>query len=120
MTSKIACASILALAIAASTAGVASARTVYDGRWSLSIVTQRGACDTYKFPVEIVNGHVSFPGLNKATGHVTARGAVRVFVSAGGKSASGSGRLSPGSGSGRWSGHSGPDRCSGTWTAERG
>ena len=120
MISKIARASILAVAVAASTASMAAARTVYDGQWSLSIVTQRGACDTYKFPVEIVNGRVSFPGLNKATGRVTANGAVRVFVSAGDKFASGSGRLSPGSGRGRWSGSSGPDRCSGTWTAERG
>jgi hypothetical protein len=120
MISKMARASILAVAVAASTASVASARTVYDGRWSLSIVTQRGACDSYKFPVEINNGHVSFPGLNKASGRVAANGAVRVFVSAGGKSASGSGRLSPGAGSGRWSGRSGSDRCSGIWTAQRG
>ena len=43
----------------------------YDGRWSLSIVTKRGTCDAYNFPVEISNGNVTFPGLAKANGRVT-------------------------------------------------
>lgn len=119
MTSRILSASILALAVAASTAGAANAATRYDGRWSLSIVTTRGDCSTYNFPVDISNGHVSFPGLVKARGRVTPKGNVSVFVAAMDKSASGSGRLTPVSGSGRWSGHSGNDRCSGTWTAQR-
>ena len=119
MTSNFARASMLALAVTAATVGAASASTPYDGRWSLSITTTRGACDTYNFPVDISNGRVSFPGLNKASGRVSAKGAVKVFVSAAGKSASGSGQLTPGSGSGRWSGKSGADTCSGTWTAQR-
>jgi hypothetical protein len=119
MIGNIARASILAFAVTASTAGVAAAGTPYDGRWSLSIATERGACDAYNFPVQIDNGNVTFPGLNKASGRVAAGGAVRVFVSAMGKSASGSGRLSQGSGSGRWTGKSGDGKCSGTWTAQR-
>ena len=70
MIGNIARASILAFAVIASTAGVAAASTPYDGRWSLSIVTQRGACDTYNFPVNITNGAVTFPGLVKASGRV--------------------------------------------------
>jgi hypothetical protein len=112
-------ASILAFALTAAAISTASASTPYDGRWSLSIVTQRGACDTYNFPVDITNGNVSFPGLVRASGRVSSKGGVSVNVAAGDKSASGSGRLSLGSGSGRWSGHSGTDRCSGTWTAQR-
>ena len=119
MIANFARASVLALASTASTAGIASASSPYDGRWSLSIVTQRGACDAYNFPVDIANGHVTFPGLNKASGRVNAKGGVKVFVSAMGKSASGSGRLSLGSGGGRWTGRSGSDTCSGTWTAQR-
>jgi hypothetical protein len=119
MIGNIARASVLALAVTMSTAGVATAGTPYDGRWSLSIVTQHGTCDTYNFPVNINNGAVTFPGLVKASGHVTAKGGVRVFVAAGGKSASGSGKLSLGSGSGRWTGRSGDARCSGSWTAQR-
>lgn len=117
MIGQFARACILVLAVAAPT--VASAGTAYDGTWSLSIVTERGTCDRYNFPVRIANGHVSFPGLVKAHGRVTGKGSVRVFVSAMGKSASGSGRLTVGSGSGRWTGKSGSDRCSGSWTAQR-
>ena len=93
MIGNIARASVLALAVTVSTAGVAAAGTPYDGRWSLSIVTQHGTCDTYNFPVNITNGAVTFPGLVKASGRVTAKGGVRVFVAAGGKSASGSGNF---------------------------
>jgi hypothetical protein len=110
---------ILALVASAPAFGSANAASAYDGRWSLSIVTQRGACETYNFPVDISNGNVSFPGLVRANGRVARNGAVRVNVAAGDKSASGSGRLSVGSGSGRWSGRSGTARCSGMWTAQR-
>lgn len=119
MIGTISRAGILALAITAPSIGTATAGTVYDGRWSLSIVTERGACDTYNFPVNIENGNVSFPGLVRASGRVASGGAVRVAVAAGDKSAAGSGKLSHGSGSGRWSGKSGEARCSGTWTAQR-
>jgi hypothetical protein len=118
MTSNIARASVLAFAAFAS-AGVSAASSPYDGRWSLNIVTQRGACDTYNFPVNITNGAVTFPGLVKASGRVASGGAVRVNVAAGDKSASGSGKLSQGSGSGRWTGKSGDAKCSGTWNAQR-
>jgi len=113
-------AGVIALLAAATTAGAANARTAYDGAWSLSIATTRGECSTYNFPVQITNGHVTFPGLVRANGHVTPKGAVRVTVAAGDKFASGSGRLTRSYGSGRWSGRSGSDRCSGTWSAQRG
>ena len=117
MFGKIVGASILALVV---TAPAAAARTAYDGSWSLTISTHRGACDpSYYFQVQIANGHVSSPGLNKFRGHVSPGGAVRVSVSAGDKYAAGSGRLSRTSGGGRWSGHSGRDRCSGSWSAQR-
>jgi hypothetical protein len=119
MNAHFARAGILALTAIAASSTLASAGTPYDGRWSLSIVTKKGACDTYNFPVDITNGHVTFPGLNNASGRVGAGGSVKVFVSAMGKSASGSGRLSHGAGSGSWTGKSGEDRCSGVWTAQR-
>jgi hypothetical protein len=120
MIGNIARAGILAFVVTAPMCGFASAGTPYDGRWSLSIMTQRGDCSTYNFPVDIINGRVSFPGLVRASGRVTPKGSVRVFVAAMDKSASGSGRLTLGSGSGRWTGRSGNDRCSGTWSAQRG
>ena len=112
---------ILASTIAAATFDIAAARTPYDGPWSLTFVTQRGSCDaSYYFAVQITNGIVSHPNLVRFTGRVSSGGAVRASVTAGGKYASGSGRLSRTAGRGYWRGHSGRDRCSGYWTAQRG
>ena len=120
MTSKVVRSGLLALAAVAASASLAQARTPYDGRWSLSIMTTRGTCDTYNFPVDIINGQVSFPGLVRANGRVNHKGMVRVYVAVMEKSAWGSGRLTSSRGSGSWSGRSGADRCSGRWTAYRG
>ena len=119
MIGKIACAGVLAFAVTAATAGTAAATTRYDGRWSLSIETKRGACSTYVFPVLITKGKVSVPGLVRVSGRVTAKGNVRVSVAVGDKSAAGSGKLTIGSGRGHWTGKAGTDRCSGSWTAQR-
>ncbi len=120
MISKIAVGSFLALVIAAATFDVAAARSPYDGSWSLTIYTQRGACDpTYNFQVEITNGRVWHPNLVRLRGRVASGGAVRVSVSAGGRYASGSGKLSRRVGRGRWSGHAQGARCSGYWIAQR-
>lgn len=121
MIRQFAAASFAAITLAAFAApSFANAGTNYDGRWTLSIVTERGACDpAYTFPVNIDKGVVSFPGLVRANGKVTAGGAVKVFVAAGEKSASGSGRLHGGAGAGRWAGRAGNDRCSGSWTVQR-
>ena len=74
MTSSFVRSSVLALVALSATASFANAGTPYDGRWSLSITTTRGSCDTYNFPVDITNGQVSFPGLAKANGRVTGKG----------------------------------------------
>src|ERR1700693_5398725 len=102
MIVKIARAGILAFILAASTADIAAARTAYaaartayDGAWSLTFVTQRGACDpTYHFGIQIANGMISHPNLVKFRGRVSSGGRVRASVSVPGKHASGSGRLS--------------------------
>ena len=120
MISKIARACILAFVITAPAFDIAVAGTAYDGSWSLAIMTQRGSCDaSYQFKVQIINGIVTSPGLNKFRGRVSSGGRVRVSVTAGDKVASGSGRLAPTSGSGLWRGRSGSNRCSGDWTAQR-
>jgi hypothetical protein len=120
MISRIVRAGMLAVVIAAPAAGPANSATVYDGAWSLSIVTERGACDrTYYFQVQIANGIVSHPNLVKFRGRVSSGGGVRVSVSVMDKHAVGSGKLSRTAGRGRWAGRSGSDRCSGYWTAQR-
>jgi hypothetical protein len=90
----------------------------YDGLWSVSIITEKGDCDRgYRYPVRIQNGMLANAGSVKVdiNGKVQPTGAITVSVSAAGKSANGSGRLSGDLGEGRWSG----GECSGSWTAER-
>jgi hypothetical protein len=107
---------IAASVLIASTAGFAVPR--YDGLWSVSIVTEKGDCDRgYRYPVRISNGTLANAGDSVFTisGRVGGSGAITVMVSAGGKSATGSGRLAGNLGTGSWTG----GECSGSWTAER-
>jgi len=90
----------------------------FDGAWSVVIVTDKGACDrAYRYPIRIRNGALLAEGSSPATinGKVASNGQVTVTVSAGNKSATGSGRLSGTAGTGSWKG----GECSGTWEAER-
>ena len=98
----------------------ASARSNFDGTWSVLIVTQKGTCDrAYRYPVKIDKGSVGYAGDSSFTvsGKVGENGAVTVRVARGSQSANGQGRLSATDGSGMWTAGSGD--CSGTWTAER-
>mgnify|MGYP001163432362 CR=1 FL=1 len=114
----------IALALAASslrTAPAAVARTSFDGKWSVLIVTDAGTCDrAYRYALNIVNGRVTYddPSFD-VSGRVDARGRVSVNVSAGDERASGTGELSGKAGRGRWSGYSSTSACSGHWEAER-
>ena len=104
------------------TAGTAAqAQAVYDGLWSVQIVSQAGPCGQghVTYPVRISRGIVQNAGSmsGAVAGRVDRRGAVRVSVSSGGQSAQGVGRLSSSRGSGRWS--SPTSGCSGYWTAAR-
>src|SRR5436305_9563790 len=75
----------------------ASARTNYDGTWSVLIVTHKGTCDrAYRYPVKIDNGSVGYAGGASFTvcGKVGAKGDVTVKVARGSQSAKGRGRLS--------------------------
>ena len=109
---------ILAATVPAS--APASARSNFDGSWSVLIVTQKGTCDrAYRYPVKIDNGSVGYAGNASFTvsGKVGDNGSVTVKVARGSQSANGQGRLSATDGSGMWTAGSG--ECSGTWTAER-
>ena len=111
---------IIASAILASTAAIAVPG--YDGLWSVSIVTEKGDCDRgYRYPVRIMNGTLANAGDTAVTisGKVAGSGAVTVSVSAGGRSANGSGRLAGKIGMGSWNGSWSGGSCSGSWSAER-
>ncbi len=116
------CALVAASATFAASAGFAatSSSTLprYDGVWSVSIVTEKGACDRgYRYPIRIENGVLANAGdaAFTITGKVAPTGSITVTVSHGSSSASGSGRLAGSIGEGLWRG----GECSGTWTAER-
>jgi hypothetical protein len=114
-------AGVLALLCVTALPDVASAQRVYDGNWSVLIVTQNGNCDrAYRYGVSIRSGLVYYDGgVVNFTGRVAANGAVRVRVTSGNAFADGTGRLTRNAGEGRWNGQSAGSRCTGYWTAER-
>src|ERR1044072_9424599 len=97
------------LAAAVLTPAPAAARTVYDGNWSVVIVTHYVPCDrAYRYGLAIQDGLVFYQGsapVNVA-GRVGRNGMVNVRVWAGSQGASGYGRLGrvTGGGEGRGSG----------------
>jgi hypothetical protein len=112
---------LVAATAAAGSAGMVSAATPYDGRWSVVIQTRSGNCDqAYRYGLMIVNGNVTYDGGGgfDVRGRVAPGGAVRVRVSSGRSYADGTGRLSRTAGSGVWRGV-GNGLCSGQWFAER-
>jgi hypothetical protein len=107
---------LAASATLSTTAGFAAPR--FDGTWSVLVVTHKGTCDpAYRYPIRIANGVLVNAGDTafSISGKVAETGAITVTVSAGGKSATGSGRLAGAGGGGSWTG----GECSGSWTAER-
>src|SRR2546423_2978128 len=104
---------LAALAILAATvpaSAPASARSNFDGTWSVLIVTQKGTCDrAYRYPVKIDNGSVGYAGDASFTvsGKVGENGTVTVKVARGSQSAHGHGRVSSTDGSRNWGSRSG-------------
>jgi hypothetical protein len=112
------CAMLAATATLTATSTTSFAAPRYDGTWSVLVMTQKGDCDpAYRYPIVITNGTLANGGGNPftITGRIAQTGAITVTISAGGKSATGSGRLAGNIGGGSWTGGS----CSGSWTAER-
>jgi hypothetical protein len=116
----------LALTCITAITGTANARNIYDGAWSVLIITHEGPCDrTYRYGVQIANGMVSYDGAAAGPfsitmqGRVTPKGAVRVLLQAGSQWADGSGRLVKNRGTGVWQGQGMSGSCAGVWEAER-
>jgi len=96
-----------------------AASSSYDGLWHVSIVTNKGECNSsYHYPIRIANGALSnadTTGL-AISGRVHDSGQVAVVVISDKGRATGQGHLSGRSGAGRWHG----EKCSGSWSAQRG
>ncbi len=94
---------------------------VFDGIWSVQIVTERGDCDrAYRYSLRIWHSRVykteNDPNY-QVSGAVSRSGAIAVAVSGSGRIASGTGRLSRTYGRGVWRTDNGS--CSGVWNAEQ-
>src|SRR5262245_62181802 len=91
------------LSVAAVLATPAGSAPSFDGVWSVVIITDKGACDrAYRYPIRIQNGALVAEGSSPATinGKVATNGQITVTVSAGSKSAIGSGKLAGATGTG--------------------
>ena len=95
---------------------------VFDGNWSVLVVTDRGSCDRgYRYEVAVAEGRVTYTGAAavRIVGTVAPNGAVNVSIRSGRQIASGLGRLSAAAGAGTWQGQGNAGVCSGHWEAER-
>jgi hypothetical protein len=102
-------------------ANAAQAATPYDGDWTVTITSPSGDCGSgSSFGLEVRDGVVRGHGGFDVSGSVAHNGTVRVQISSGDRSASGSGRLSARSGGGTWSGSGPRGACRGRWSASRG
>jgi hypothetical protein len=117
-------ATIAALLVASanipSDAASRAARTrTYDGVWSVVIYTLYGDCDrSLRYALRIADGQVLADEQSyQVAGLVARNGGIRVVVAEGGRSASGTGKLSGNNGRGEWRTSTG--QCAGQWTAVR-
>ncbi|HEY8565162.1 MAG TPA: hypothetical protein VIL65_06650 [Beijerinckiaceae bacterium] len=93
----------------------------HDGRWSIEVVTEAGACDrAYRYAVLVQNGEARYAGAEPITvsGKVAPSGSVKVSIAYGETRANVTGQLADASGTGRWT-WTGSRTCSGHWRAER-
>ena len=76
----------------------------YDGRWSVMVITEQGACDrASRLSLGISNGRIEMAdAMAAAAGTVDKRGRVAVRVMQGADVLAASGSLGAGSGSGKW------------------
>jgi hypothetical protein len=94
----------------------ASARSPYDGPWTVTMRTMRGDCSaSFFFGVNIWNGHINASGGGfRLTGHVNSKGGVSATIGGGDRA---TGRLRRATGYGSWVS---PARgCTGNWSAVR-
>lgn len=108
--------------LVAAMASPVRAQSIYDGLWSVLIITEQGTCDRgYRYAVRIRRGNVGHADPSSSSfnirGWVNKGGGIRVSVTRGDKRADGTGRMSRNGGAGKW--RSSRGECSGVWSAER-
>ncbi len=122
MASRLTALGAVTVAFLSAAAAAAPARSIYDGLWSVLVITDSGTCDRgYRYLVRVEDGRVYYSGEAgiDVSGRVSGNGHVNVVIGRGDQSASGTGRLYRDQGSGVWRGASSSNACSGHWEAER-
>jgi hypothetical protein len=93
---------------------------VYDGRWSVEVITDQGTCDrAYRWSIGIRGGRITDIGDNiaQASGKIAPNGRVSVLLTRGSDRLMATGALDREEGSGTWQAPS--RQCAGRWRAER-
>ena len=113
----LACVAVASVAEAATKR--AASPNAFDGRWSVMVITEQGACDrASRLSLGIRDGRIEMAdAMAAAAGTVDKRGRVAVRVMSGADVLAASGSLGAGSGSGKWRAPS--KQCAGRWEAER-
>ena len=102
--------------------GAAQAQTAkFDGNWSVEVVTEKGECGVYRWPVIVERGRARYGGPENftLTGAVAANGRVSGAIVRGQDRAVVTGRLSGSQGGGTWTASGRARNCSGRWNAEK-
>lgn len=103
----------------------AVAATVYDGSWSMVLVTTSGHCGNIKIGMAVKGGHISATSgkfvMHKIAlaGHISGSGATKINGVAGPRKAQGVGKFNRARGVGEWNGTGPSGVCSGYWVANR-
>lgn len=89
-----------------------------DGRWNVTIMTDKGSCDRgFRYPVLVYQGHASYAGDAdlEFDGSVAADGAATFNFVRGATTGHATGSLTAAGGTGKWTAKG----CSGHWEATR-
>jgi hypothetical protein len=100
-------------------ASSASAAGVYDGRWSVQLVTQRGTCvASYSWSVAVTDSRIDDRGMFlQSAGEIDPRGRVVLHITHGADVVAASGKVVGAVATGAW--RSSTSRCAGEWSAQR-
>jgi hypothetical protein len=112
----------IAASVSAASPAMASS---FNGYWVLTAQTTNGHCGHSNFDVTISRGRVHYGGgvlmgfPVSLTGDVASSGRTRLNLTAGPRTATGTGTLGRVQGSGTWAGQGPSGTCSGVWSATR-
>jgi hypothetical protein len=111
------CAAVAIACLAGFLSEPATARSGFDGYWSVEALVVNGECGASTFAIQVSDGAVTFAGLGAtAKGAIGSNGRLRASITDGENVVLAKGALRGTIGSGSWS----SPKCTGRWIARRG